>query len=175
MNASRIIIAWTVLGLCACSDNPASPAGPLSPVTEGPTFAALASTTSDVFPVEIAQFVPCANGGTGEIVVVSGNLHQVLTTVISENGNITVRGHFQPQGISGVGLTTGDKYQATGVTQFSETFGAPFPVTSTFVNNFRFIGTGAGNNLLIHEVAHLTIDANGVVRVDVDNFSQECR
>src|SRR4051812_28915417 len=65
------IIAWTVLGLCACSDNPASPRAPLSAVNEGPKFAALASTTSDVFPVEIAQFVPCANGGAGEIVVVS--------------------------------------------------------------------------------------------------------
>ena len=102
-------------------------------------------------------------------------LHQVLSAVISANGNITVRSHFQPQAISGVGLTTGDKYQATGVTEFSGTLAAPFPVTSTFVNNFRFIGTGAGNKLLIHEVAHLTIDANGVVRVEVDSFSEECR
>src|SRR4051794_36915646 len=108
-------------------------------MSAGPQLAANASTTSDVFPIEIAQFVQCANGGAGEMVVVSGNLHQVFTTVINANGDITLRSHFQPQGVSGVGLTTGDTYQATGVTELSDNFGAPFPVISTFVNNFRFI------------------------------------
>jgi hypothetical protein len=169
------MLAFAVLGFSACSDNPASPRSRVPVVVGGPNLAAVASTTSDVFPVEITQFVPCANGGAGEVVVVTGNLHEVFTTVISGNGTLVLRSHFQPQGVSGVGLTTGDKYQATGVTELSDVISPPFPVTSTFVNNFRFIGQGPGNNLLVHEVAHLTIDANGVVRVDVDKASVECR
>ena len=52
----------------------------------------------------------------------------------------------QPQGISGTGETTGDKYQAIGVTQ--ETFKGSFQngqANDTFVNNFRIIGQAPGN------------------------------
>ena len=87
----------------------------------------------------------------------------------------TVKGHFQPQGLTGVGLTTGDKYQATGVTQEIDHFGAGFPIISTFINNFRFIGAGPGNNLLFHEESHVTINANGVITALVDHISLECR
>ena len=104
-----------------------------------------------------------------------GRIHQVLSTVVNANGTVTVKSHFQPQGLTGVGLTTGDKYQATGVTQTVDQVGAPFPVVSKFINNFRFIGQGPNNNLLIHEEGHLTINANGVLTVLVDHLSEECR
>ena len=81
--------------------------------------------------------------------------------------------HFQPQGVSGVGLTTGDKYQATGVTQ-DETNVAAGQET-TFINNFRLIGQGPGNNLLIHDVFHVTINANGDVTALHDIHSVECK
>ena len=162
--------------LCACSDNPTSPeADARARAIAGPSLAALVTTSNDVVPVNISAFVPCANGGAGETVDVSGNLHQTFGLVISESGNVTVKSHFQPQGISGVGQVTGDTYHATGVTSSVDNTRAPFPIVSRFVNNFRFIGTGPDNNLLIHEVGHLTIDANGVVRVDVDKLSVECR
>jgi len=94
------------------------------------------------------------------------------------NGNnVSGVGHFQPQGISGTGETTGDKYQATGVTKdFS--FKLSFQngqANQTFVNNFRIIGQDSGNNLLVHEVAHITVNANGTVTVSHDNFSAECK
>lgn len=81
--------------------------------------------------------------------------------------------HFQPQGISGTGLTTGDKYQATGVTQ--QEFNATAGLTQKFINNFRMIGQGPGNNFLVHETFHVTITPNGDVTSTVDNFSVECR
>src|SRR5437870_11727085 len=45
----------------------------------------------------------------------------------------------------------------------------------TFVNNFRIIGQARGNNFLIHENFHITINANGRVTAFVDNFSVDCR
>jgi hypothetical protein len=172
-NAHFFMVA--LVGLAACSDAPVSPRGPAPDAVGGAKLAAVASTVSEVVPIDIVAFVPCANGGAGEFVQASGNLHQVFTLVFNANGTITVRGHFQPQGLTGVGLTTRDKYQATGVTQTTDQVGAPFPTVSTFINNFRFIGTGANNNLLIHETGHLTIDANGNVTAVVDQFSEECR
>ncbi len=69
-----------------------------------------------------------------------------------------------PQGISGVGLDTGDKYQGAGVTQdhFKGSFNNG-QFNQTFVNNFRIIGQGPGNNFLVHENFRLTINANGEV------------
>jgi hypothetical protein len=43
------------------------------------------------------------------------------------------------------------------------------------VINFRIIGQGSGNNFLIHENFHVTINPNGTVTAFVDNFSVDCR
>jgi len=172
-NAHFVMVA--LVGLGACSDSPASPRSPALDAVSDPNLAALVFTANDVVPIDITTFVPCANGGAGEFVHAVGRLHQVFTSVVNANGTVTVRSHNQPQGLKGVGLTTGDKYQATGVTQSTDQIGAPFPVVSTFINNFRFIGPGPNNNLLIHEEGHLTINANGVLTVFVDHISEECR
>ena len=169
------VVVVALVGLGACSEAPVSPRSNTSDAISSPALAALASTTSEVVPVDITAFVPCANGGTGELVHALGSLHQVFTTVISATGKMTLRSHFQPQGLTGVGLTTGDTYQATGVTQTTDQIGGPFPVVFSLINNFRFIGAGPNNNLLIHEEAHLTINATGVVSVFVDRLTEECR
>ena len=84
-----------------------------------------------------------------------------------------IKTHTQPQGISGQGLTTGDKYQATGVTQ--DQFNVTVGQEETFVNNFRMIGQGPGNNFLVHETFHITINADGTVTTVVDNFGADCK
>ena len=141
------------------------------------TARAITSTTNLSVPTEIVVFIPCANGGAGEFVLLTGDLHVLFHTTISNSGRITIKQHFQPQGISGVGETTGDKYQATGVTQQKVTFDGitGFPFNTTFVNNFRIIGQGPGNNFLVHETFHVTINANGVLTAETDNLKIECK
>lgn len=124
-------------------------------------------------PVDIGVFIPCAAGGAGEVVFLNGNLHVLLRFTIDQAGGIHAASHFQPQGITGVGQTTGDKYQGTGVTQ--DQFNAKVGQEETFINNFRIVGQGPGNNFLIHENFHFEIDAKGIVTAYVDNFSVDCR
>lgn len=124
-------------------------------------------------PVNIGVFIPCAADGTGEVVFLTGNLHALLRFTVDQAGGIHAASHFQPQGISGSGQTTGEKYQATGVTQ--EEFNAKVGVEETFVNNFRIVGQGPRNNFLIHETFHITFNANGVPTAYVDRFSVDCR
>jgi len=124
-------------------------------------------------PVTIGVFIPCAAAGAGEVVFLTGNLHVLLRFTMDQAGGIHVASHFQPQGISGTGQTTGEKYQATGVTQ--DQFNARVGVEETFINNFRIIGQGNGNNFLIHETFHITFNANGIPTASVDNFSVDCR
>jgi len=118
--------------------------------------------------------VPCANEGAGEDVAVEGFLHVLITETVDRNGVVHTTSHFQPMGISGTGLTTGDSYQATGITR-DQINGTEPPFEITFVNNFRIIGQGTGNNLLIHEVFHVTVKANGELTVFVDHLSAECK
>ena len=121
--------------------------------------------------------IPCANGGAGETVELNGTLHILLTFTINGN-NVSGKDHFQPQNLSGVGSVSGDSYQGTGVTQ--STFKSPLVPgasgdTFTFVNNFRIIGQGPGNNVLVHTVTHVTINANGDVTADVSLDRSECK
>jgi len=130
---------------------------------------------NDTTDISLTVFVPCAAGGAGEVVDLSGPLHVLISFTINGN-NVSGYFHFQPQGISGTGETTGAKYQATGVTL--ESFKNSLQngqANFTFVNNFRIIGQGPGNNFLVHETLHLTINADGTLTVSHDNFSIDCR
>ena len=125
--------------------------------------------------IALSLFVQCAAGGAGETVDLAGPLHTLISSTINGN-DVSGVFHFQPQGISGVGETTGQTYHATGVTE--ESFKSALhngEANLTFVNNFRIIGQGAGNNFLIPETMHITINADGSVTVNHDNFSTECK
>ena len=158
---SRLIALAVVLGLIGVPG--AAPA-----LAKATTF-----TDNVQVPINISVFVPCAAGGAGEVVDLSGTLHVLFHTTIDDSGGFHSKFHFQPQGVSGTGLTTGDKYQGTGVTQ--GTFNCKVGFESTFVNNFKIIGQGPGNNFLVHENFHVTVNANGEVTAFVDNFSIECK
>ena len=130
---------------------------------------------NDTTEINLTVFIPCAAGGAGESVDLTGPLHTLITFTINGN-NVSGFFHFQPQDISGTGETTGAKYQATGVTQ--ESFKNSLQngqANETFVNNFRLIGQGPGNNFLVHETLHFTINADGAVTVSHDNFSADCK
>src|SRR5438034_7214507 len=114
----------------------------------GVAGASAAVSTNISSPFSLTVFVPCANAGAGENVDFSGDLHSLITVTINGD-HVSGDAHFQPQGVSGTGATTGDKYQSTGVTKDTS-----FSVSLTngqaqqaFVNNFRIIGQGPGNNL----------------------------
>jgi hypothetical protein len=104
----------------------------------------------------------------------TGRLHVLFHVTISNSGNFSLKEHFQPQGVSGTGETTGTKYQATGVTQDMTYFGR-VGVVFTFINNFRIIGQGPGNNFLVHQVFHITVNANGTLTSVVDRFKADCK
>ena len=146
--------------------------GRTSPIRAG----AVTDTTNIQVPIEpfIAN-VPCANGGAGEDISLTGTLHILIHTTQGPNGKLTVKEHFQPQGVSGVGLITGDVYRATGVSQDITNANVKKGETFTSVNNFRMIGPGRNNNLLVHDVIHTTIHPDGTVTADVDLESFECR
>jgi hypothetical protein len=82
--------------------------------------------------------------------------------------------HFNDAGVSGIGLTTGNKYQASGGNHFVSNSGGTRN-EFTFVNNFLLVAPGAGNNLRVHELVHVTVNANGEITAETDNIAVDCR
>lgn len=130
---------------------------------------------NDKTDIGLSVFIPCAAGGAGEIVDLAGPLHTVISFTI--NGNkVSGYYHFQPQGIVGLGETSGEKYQATGITH--ESFKQSFQngqADDTYVNNFKIIGQKSGNDYLVHETLHFNINSKGYVTAFHDNFSVVCQ
>jgi len=132
-------------------------------------------TTNVSTPISLTVPIPCANGGLGETVTLTGNLHILVTLTINAN-NVSGKLQGQPQGISGTGSVTGDKYQGTGVTD--QSFKGSLQngqFETTFINNFRIIGQGPGNNFTVHETLHITINANGTATATVVNTTTDCK
>ena len=121
----------------------------------------------------LTVFVPCANGGAGELVALEGRLHRLFAVTIDKAGGFHMKDHTQPQGLRGVGSVTGAKYQANGVDQ--QQMNGHVGLTLTSMSNLRLIGQGRGNNLLVRETFHITVNANGVVTALHDSFTAECK
>ena len=140
-----------------------------------PSFSLAATQMNNKTVIHMQFFVPCAAGGAGENVDLSGPLHTMITYTINRR-HVSGAFHVQPQGMHGIGETTGTKYEGTGVSE--QTFTGSFrneQNTNSFVNNFRFIGQGPGNNFVMHETLHINISADGDVTVNHDNFSFACK
>ena len=55
---------------------------------------------NDSQPFALVAFVPCANGGAGELVLVEGNLHTLITETVNDNA-VSLKIHFQGRRVSG--------------------------------------------------------------------------
>ena len=131
------------------------------------------TVTNTRTPFDFAEFVPCANGGLGEVVDVTADIHQ-LTRVTINGNHLGVTAHSNSHGV-GTGQTTGDTYQGGGET--TDTFNLNpnnLQQEATFVSSFRLNGQGSAPNLTLRVVEHFTVNANGDVTVLVDNFSIDC-
>ena len=137
-----------------------------------PTYAEVVVNTRTPLLLAISpSFTPCVS----ETVLLTGDIHTLVTSETDENGGVHFQFHNQPIGLSGEGSVTGDQYLFAGLTQRHTSDHTDLPFETTFVNNFRIIRQGSGDNLMVHATLHVTMNANGDVTADVSNTSLECR
>lgn len=169
------ILLGMAVGLVACAESP-SPVAPLRVMDENPTLAATVDDVEQTVTFHRTLFIACANEGAGEDVELSGLIQIRSHTTEDANGGIHVSSHVRPDGVIGVGETSGLMYRGTGGTFEAEGYSAAGdPATYSYVNNFRIIGQGPGNNMTIHYTVHQTINANGELTADVDLNRSECK
>lgn len=151
-----------------CSDRSAAPFAPADA-----RLSAVTTTESVVTPVTIGAFVPCANGGIGETVYLSGSLHTVSHVTLDGAGGFHMVAQTQYQGVGGVGVNTGDTYRGTGGShnQHNGRVGEEI----TFVDNFGLIGQGPDNDFQSHWTLHLTVRPDGTLTTFADNFHSDCK
>ena len=129
--------------------------------------------TNETVSWSYSGFVSCANGGAGELVSGTIDVHNLITSTV--NGNVdSWQFQFQPRG-SMVGSITGDTYRLTGVTRgtYNESLQSGGYVL-TYVSTYQLIGPGPENNLVVRETAHMTLDGDDLV-VRHDDFRIECK
>ncbi len=119
--------------------------------------------------------VPCANNGAGEDVELKGYVH--FTDHYTVNGNrFTLVSQANYNAVSGTGLSTGDKYVATGggriVIQGSMENGQYIAGGSEKVN---LIGSGPGNNAVATFKGRIIVNANGTVTHEVVEIKIDCK
>jgi hypothetical protein len=166
------LLGMTVV-LVACAE---SPVAPLRVLHEGPSLTATTSVETMTLPFSSTVWVSCANNGTGEDVDLSGELEIAIHTTEDGNGGVHVASHVRPSQVIGVGDVTGVTYRGHGGTIMNEQFYPDgLPQSYSFINNFRIIGQGKGNNLQVHMVIHQLWEADGQLSVDTDLDHTECK
>jgi len=120
------------------------------------------------------------NSCTDELVAITGNLHTTTRTTVSGNRiHIGVTVHMT--GVKGTTLE-GARYAEMDVqnqeTNFS-TDSAPAEFTSERTMILTRLGEDgrfvAGDDFHLHVIAHMTVNANGIVTVDKTDTSIDCR
>lgn len=162
------------VGLTACAES-TSPVAPLRVIDQPPSRAAVVSSTQLTLPLKRTLWISCANDGLGEDVTIEGELEIRTHSTEDENGGVRLTTHVRPSGVVGVGEVSGLRYRGTGGTFEGEGYATDgHPAVYSFVNNFRIIGQGPGNNLSMHMTIHQSMNASGELSADVDLSHTDC-
>ena len=95
-------------------------------------------------PVDSRLFLPCANGGAGEVVHFTGTILGVSSGTTDGSGASHAISIEVEQGVSGVGETTGKRYVEHFVNLFFNTTGSGgFPLVSTQQLIYRVYSAGS--------------------------------
>jgi hypothetical protein len=174
-----VLAILTLLGMVILGCEKAQSPMELSPqVDAGSDQLNKAETYTKQYKVDVnfTIAVPCANGGLGEPVQVSGRIHQVIHRTDDGNGGFHFTNKINRQNMKGVGLITGDEYVVNGT--WREWMNAqnfkPGKVY-TYVRNYHFICKGSGANFILYSHWHYTVNANGDLTIELWKSVAECR
>jgi hypothetical protein len=132
-------------------------------------LSAQAITTVEQVPFD--DTFPLCNG---DPIHLSGTLLATITETSTRSGGYVVAFHFQPQGITGVDLVTGTVFHATGLTRDLIVQSPRGGTTETFVNRFHIQATRGAESYINTALFHITVTADGTVRVEIDMSSEPC-
>jgi len=156
----------TLLAALGCGDRPR------------PTEAAAAPrarATQDRTDIAVFYPEPIVSPCDGEAIVLQGTFHFVGRVQSDAQGGLHLGSLGNAQGVSGVGLASGDTYRFVYADAFQTNEGANRAGELTATLTFNVIGPGPRNNFVAHLLVHLTVSATGELTSEVVGESLECR
>lgn len=171
---TSLLAFFTMLLLFSCSKNqvdiPGRESGELS-VSQSSSQSQNENTIHAV-PFETTVFVPCANGGAGENVELTGFTNFVYQLAWNET-RFVMPYHDNVHGVTGVGAISGEQFVASGGTNGT--------VMGSWVNS-QWIGTlirqlriiGRNTQFTVTYKYHITVTSDGTVVVKNTDQTAAC-
>jgi hypothetical protein len=101
---------------------------------------------------------------------------QVIAHVTEDAaGGLHVHSVINDKGTTALGLTSGTTYHQVGATTETQNSSGIAPLTITRFNALNLVSEGSAPNLLVQQLFHITVNANGVVTVFMDVSSIVCQ
>jgi hypothetical protein len=123
-------------------------------------------------PFENTVFVSCANGGAGEDVLLTGKTNFVYQMAWNENG-FTMVYHDNVHEVTGVGLSSGENFAASGGTQGTvRGFWFSNQWVGTTIQQLRIIGQNT--SFTVNNKLQLVVTPDGKVTVNVREQTIDC-
>ena len=172
-NGFMALVAMVLLFSCSknMADIPAQENAGLAAANES----APSNTRNSIVavPFENTLFVPCANGGAGENVTLTGKTNFVYQMAWNDHG-FTLVYHDNSYQVTGVGLSSGETFVASGGTQGT--------VMGSWVND-QWIGimvrqlkiTGQNTSFTVVDKLNLIVTPDGNVKVNSREQTADCR
>jgi hypothetical protein len=135
------------------------------------TVCATARAGTTVQQVGLDATIPICNG---DLVHVAGRLLVTSSLTVTASGGLVAAIHVQPQGVSGVDLSTGTAFLATGLTRDLVVFSPAGGFDETYVNEFRIQATSGEQSFIVTTLFHITGTPDGNVAVVVIRASTTC-
>jgi hypothetical protein len=173
--SAGISALFVVMLLISCTRNTNDlPAAGNTQVTSA-SIAPQASTRTSLVAVPFINnvYVPCANGGAGENVALSGETNFVYQLSWNEQG-FNLSYHFNHHGVTGVGLSTGETFVGSGGNQ---TVASGSFVDGKFesISTQQMRVTGQNTSFAMNYKYHITVTPDGNVAVQIIEETVDCK
>lgn len=124
------------------------------------------------YPISTNIYVPCAAGGAGEYVDLTGEFKSIFHVALLPDGTFNWSEHYTYKGW-GIGRATGDRYRWNGEENYSyhETVG----LVNTHISKSKLTSPGGGNIYTFWSNYHITVNPDGTVTSYHDGWSVECK
>ena len=167
------ILAMVILSSCKKSIDELPGQGNVEAGLSNQSARANVSSSEELVPYDRTLFVPCGNGGAGEEVTLTGSLKIVEHIVYNDHG-FTFNYHVIVQGITGVGLSTGEQYQASGGNKgtIAGEFGEYGQYTNVFMGQLRIIGQNSVFKVMYK--TKITITPDGKITTSIEEETVDC-
>jgi GTPase len=168
------LLVLAVALLFSCSKDVADVSNPV--VEEATAANASSNSSSDniihAVPFETTLFVPCANGGAGEDVALTGFTNFIYATSWTDHG-FTLAYHDNVHQVTGVGLTSGETFVASGGTN-GTVLGVWYSGqwVGTTIRQMRVIGQNT--SFTITYKYHIIVASDGTVIVNSREQTADC-